>query len=254
MTDRQVHDLLDRLFDDEPVLPDAPVAVFGQADKLRRRRRRRVLVAATAVVVLVAFAGNALTELLVPTVGPGLGTAARPAGPTASATAGAVGTPSAGADPMLAALTRDLGPNAPTLSADGGGTGWRRWAVTEGGAVTGRLNVVVYSATAGLCLPPTTQRSDTCVRMAGRNGVRYYTYQDEDRGFTQAVAVRDSDSRAYAVYAAGTDGGTAPLSVTDLKRLVLDPSLPDLFDAEEWCDRPDESCPTLGVPVPADRD
>ncbi len=71
MTGQPVRDLLDGVFDDEPARPDAAVAVFGLAEKLRKRRRRRILIAATCVVVLVALAGNAVTELLTPTAGRG---------------------------------------------------------------------------------------------------------------------------------------------------------------------------------------
>jgi hypothetical protein len=270
VTDAKVRDLLDDLFDDEPRLPDAAVAVFGQADKLRRRRRRRILVGATVIVVLVALGGNALTELLVPTAQAELGGPA----PTASASA-----QTAAVDPLLALAVDDLGPDMPSLRLDERGDGWRRFSLTEDGTVTGMLEVVLYSTTAGLCLPPTPEPADTCVRMPVKNGVQFYTYSDSERRFAEVIAVRQSDARAYAVHAVGNgaadgngpatgetsaegggktgdeDGGAdaAPLSVTALKRLALDTDLPDTFGPDEWCDRPDLSCPTLGVPAPPDK-
>ncbi len=259
MTGQPVRDLLDGVFDDEPARPDAAVAVFGLAEKLRKRRRRRVLIAATCVVVLVALAGNAVTELLAPTAGRGLttGPAGTPTpGPARTGSTGAPTASAAATEPVLALAVKALEPGGYSFKPDGKGDGWRRYTVASEGTITGRLQVVLYSTTGGLCLPPTPKPSDDCVRMAVRNGVRYYTYDDADRQFTQVVSVRQSDSRAFALHATGvgTDGsGAAALSVTELKRLALDPTLPDAFGAEEWCDRPDPSCPTLGLPVPPDR-
>lgn len=262
MTGHQVRDLLDDVFDDEPARPDAAVAVFGLAEKLRKRRRRRVLIAATCVVVLVALAGNAVTELLTPTVGRGLtgqaGTAPTPApGPAPTGTTGAPTAAARATEPVLALAAKALEPGGYSFEPDGKGDGWRRYTVASDGKVTGRLEVVLYSTTGGLCLPPASNPSDDCVRMAVRNGVRYYTYDNADRQFTQVVGVREADSRAFALHATGVpaDGSdaAAALSVTELKRLALDPALPDAFGPEEWCDRPDPTCPALGVPVPRDR-
>jgi hypothetical protein len=90
--------------------------------------------------------------------------------------------------------------------------------------------------------------------MARKGDVSFYTYDDPGRRFTEAIAVREPDARAYAVQATGGVSTEAPLTVTELKRLVLDGKLPDTFTDGEWCDRPDPSCPTLGVPVPGERD
>ncbi len=261
MTAHQVRDLLDSVFDDEPPRPDAAVAVFGLAEKLRRRRRRRILIAATCVVVLVALAGNAVTELLAPTAGRGVTTgpaATTPApGPATTGTTGAPTASAAATEPVLALAAKALEPGGYAFEPDGKGDGWRRYTVASEGKVTGRLEVVLYSTTGGLCLPPTPKPSDDCVRMAVRNGVRYYTYDDTGRQFTQVVGVRQSDSRAFALHSTGVEAdgsqAAAALTVTELKRLALDPTLPDAFGAEEWCDRPDPSCPALGLPVPPDR-
>ncbi len=277
MTGHQVRDLLDDVFDDEPARPDAAVAVFGLAEKLRKRRRRRVLIAATCFVVLVALAGNAVSELLAPTAGRGrtagltgtpatpgadptavTGAPTAPGAPNASAASTASPATSASAEPVLALAVKALGPGGHSFEPDGKGDGWRRYTVASEGKVTGRLAVVLYSTTGGLCLPPTPKPSEDCVRMPVRNGVRYYTYDDADRRFTQVVAVRQADSRVFALHAtgAGADGSdaAAALTVTELKRLALDPRLPDAFGADESCDRPDPSCPTLGLPVPPDRE
>jgi hypothetical protein len=246
--DTPVRDLLDGVLDDEPAMPDAAVAVFTQADRMRKRRRRRVLFIATGLVVLVAFAGNALTELIVPTVVP-----QRTAGPAVAPTPAADGppaTPAAVADPLLTFTTELLRPSGSQFRPKAAGDGWWRYDVVDDGTVTGSLEYVLYSTTAGLCLPPTTAPSSRCVRMALRNDVRYYTYEDPDQGFAELIGVRESDSRAFALQSTGLDGDAAPLTVTELKRLALDPGLTKHLTDDEWCDRPDTSCPTLGVPVP----
>jgi hypothetical protein len=246
-----VRDLLDGVLDDEPAMPDAGVAVFTQADRMRRRRRRRVLFIATGLVVLVAFAGNALTELIVPTVVPQR-TPAPVLAPTPAAS-GPRATPAATAtDPLLTFTAGLLGTSGSQFRPKTSGDGWWRYEVVDDGAVTGSLEYVLYSTTAGLCLPPTTAPSSRCVRMAVRNEVRYYTYEDPDQGFAELIGVRESDSRAFAVQSTGLDGDAAPLTVTELKRLALDEGLAKQLDDDEWCDRPDTSCPTLGVPVPPD--
>jgi hypothetical protein len=265
MIDTPVRDLLDGVLDDEPAMPDAAVAVFTQADRLRKRRRRRVLLTATAVVVLVAFTGNALTELIVPTVVPKISAdptatpaASAPGVSAPEATASGVtasGAPGASAaaaasDPLLAFSATLLAPSGSQLRPNATGEGWSRYDVVDSGEVTGTLEYVLYSTTAGLCLPPTPTPSDRCVRMALRNDVRYYTYEDPDAGFAELIGVRQKDSRAFAVQSRGLDGDAAPLTVTELKRLALDRGLATQLDDDEWCDRPDASCPELGVPVP----
>jgi hypothetical protein len=289
--DRPIRDLLDGVIDDEPPLPDAAVAVFGLADKLRKRRRRRVLIGATCVVVTVALTGNALTEWLLPAVvpqvtgdrqpsptpgasgGPGVqgsgvqgsGAALRSASgaPSGAIGAGASAAPDVSAssaattDPVLGRVVAALGNRGFAFQRTEQGEGWRRYAVLVGGTPTGTLETVVYATTAGLCLPKdaaTTGTPESCVRMARKDGLRYYTYEDADDGVTEAVLVRQSDSRAYAVQATGGSGQGAPLTVTELKRVALDPNLLDAFSPDEWCDRPDSSCPDLAVPVPAEQD
>jgi hypothetical protein len=52
----------------------------------------------------------------------------------------------------------------------------------------------------------------------------------------------------------GTAGGPgkAPLTIGKLQWIALDKDMPDAFGKDEWCDRPDPSCPVLGVPMPPD--
>jgi hypothetical protein len=261
MIDTPVRDLLDGVLDDEPAMPDATVAVFTQADRLRRRRRRRVLLIATALVILVAYTGNALTELIVPTVVPKLTADPTPGpmpvapGPIAGGPMAANGgqrTPAVAAaiDPLLTYSATLLQPSGTRLRPDATGDGWWRYDVVDDDVITGSLEYVLYSTTAGLCLPPTATPSSRCARMALRNDVRYYTYEDPDQGFAELIGVRQSDSRAFAVQSTGLDGDAAPLTVTELKRLALDPTLAEHLDGDEWCDRPDASCPSLEVPVP----
>jgi hypothetical protein len=250
MIDTPVRDLLDGVLDDEPAMPDAAVAVFTQADRMRKRRRRRVLLIATALVILVAYTGNALTELIVPTVVPKI-SADPTTAPTAAASAPGAASPAAAAsDPLLTFTATLLAPSGSQLRPNATGDGWWRYDVVDDGAVTGTLEYVLYSTTAGLCLPPTPTPSSRCVRLALRNDVRYYTYEDPDQGFAELIGVRQTDSRAFALQSTGLDGDAAPLTVTELKRLALDPGLITRLDDDEWCDRPDAACPTLGVRVP----
>jgi hypothetical protein len=277
--DRQVRDLLGRALDGERALHDAVTGVYQRAGELRRSRRRRVLAVSVVLVAMVATAGYAATDALMPRLRSGItGTAPKAPSPTAAPTtaqAGTVGvTPStvvAPSDGVLMAAIDRLKPYGITVRPAARGDGWRRYTVLDEGQVTGTLDVVVYTAPAPLCFPKAAGRTSCAKNRTSDDGLEFATYTDDEnpeQQYTEILA-RRSDGRAVAAYAAGlpasgkadagdttgedADGpGEAPLTINKLQWIGLDKDMPDAFGTDEWCDRPDPSCPVLGVPMPTD--
>lgn len=277
--DRQVHDLLERALDGERAMHDAVTGVYQRAGELRRGRRRRVVAVSVVLVAMVATAGYAATDALMPRLRSAItGSVTTTPTPTAAPTTAQAGTvaltPStvvAPSDGVLVAAIERLKPYGITVRPAARGDGWRRYTVLEGGQVTGTLDVVVYTAPATLCFPKSAGRTSCAKTKTSDDGLEFATYTDDEnpeQQYTEILA-RRSDGRAVAAYAAGlpatgktgaagTTGedaggpGKAPLTINKLQWIGLDKDMPDAFGTDEWCDRPDPSCPVLGVPMPAD--
>jgi hypothetical protein len=254
MTGTLVRDLLDIALDAEPPTGDLVSTVYQRAEKLRRARIRNAALAGACVTALVAAIGWGVTTVLTP--GPA---GAGPAG----VAAGARSASASRTDRTAPLAARALDGRGVEFRPAGRGDGWRRYTVLDHGRNTGTLDVVVYAATAELCLPTTaTSTTDDCAPLiTTENGLRYVSYADPAdpaRQFTEVVVERQSDTRVFAVHAAGlpptgaAGAGKAPLSVAEAQQIALDRSLPETFGADEWCDRPDPACPVLGVPAPPD--
>jgi hypothetical protein len=238
---------LKRVFADEPPLGDAVDAVLGRAEQLRRRRIRRVLLVGAVVVLLVAAVGYALTSVLLPA--------------TAAPSAGR--TPAAAPDPVLAVV-------APVLHKRGwhvaprppaAGPGWRRYAVANAaGRPRGLVEVAVYAAPRGLCLPVLADERVCAPPLHASATVGYARYSfdaDIDWQVNQVIARRVPDGRTVALMATGERGtgdagtGRPPLTAAQAATLATDPRIFDAFAAGESCDGAAPACPVLKVPVRA---
>ncbi|GAA3339636.1 hypothetical protein GCM10020358_24110 [Amorphoplanes nipponensis] len=243
--------VLERACDGEPPPADAVPDISRRADRLRRRRARRVVLAGLIVVALVVLLGYALTTVLLP-------------GPKPRSTAAVAvpqPRPSAVLDPVLAVL-------APAVDAKGyrivprlpaAGVGWRQYAVLGAdGQPRGLVEVAVYDAPAGLCLPVRADPDACALPDRTRAGVEYARYaetRDADWQVHEVIARRVVDGRTVAVMATGERGtgdagrGEPPLTTVEVARAATDVRLPDAFGVGERCNAPAPACPILRVPV-----
>ncbi|WP_199513781.1 hypothetical protein [Nucisporomicrobium flavum] len=243
--------VLERACAAEPPIGDAVDDIVRRADRLRRRRVRVVILAGLAVVLIVVLLGYALTTVLLP----------GPKPRTAAAVPVAQPRPSAVLDPVLRVLSgpvdaRDLRivPRQPAS-----GPGWRQYAVlTANGGPHGMIEVAVYDAPAGLCLPVLAD-PDACAQpdrtRAGVEYARYSAREDRDWQVNEVIARRVVDGRTVVVQATGERGtgdaerGKPPLTAREVAQAATDPRLPDAFGLGERCNAPALACPVLRVPV-----
>jgi hypothetical protein len=243
--------VLERACEGEPPPGDAVTDINRRADRLRRRRARGVVLAGLVAVVLVILLGYALTTVLLP------GHKAR----STAAVPVPQPRPSAVLDPVLAVL-------APPVDAKGyrivprlpaAGPGWRQYAVlNEAGEPRGLVEVAVYDAPAGLCLPVLAE-PDACAlpdrTRAGMEYARYAETDDVDWQVHEVIARRVVDGRTVAVMATGERGtgsageGEPPLTTVEVAQVATDVRLPDAFGVGERCNLPAPACPILRVPV-----
>jgi hypothetical protein len=244
-------EVLERACESEPPPGDAVPDINRRADRLRRRRARRVVLAGLVAVVLVVLLGYALTTVLLP-------------GPKARSTAAVPvpqPRPSAVLDPVLTVL-------APPVDAKGyrivprlpaAGAGWRQYAVLNAaGEPRGLVEVAVYDAPAGLCLPVLAEPEACALPDRTRAGIEYARYaetDDVDWQVHEVIARRVVDGRTVAVMATGERGtgsaeqGEPPLSTVEVAQAATDPRLPDAFGVGEHCNTPAPDCPIMRVPV-----
>ena len=164
-------------------------------------------------------------------------------------------------DPVLRVLSgpvdaRDLR-IVPRLPSSG--PGWRQYAVlTADGEPRGLIEVAVYDAPAGLCLPVLADES-ACARPdrtgAGVEYARYAAHEDKDWQVNEVIARRVVDGRTVAVQATGERGtgdaerGKPPLPARELAQAATEPRLFDAFGLGERCNAPAPACPVLKIPV-----
>ncbi|MFI5933164.1 hypothetical protein [Actinoplanes sp. NPDC051494] len=243
--------VLERACAGEPELGDAVDDIFRRADRLRRRRARSVVLAGLVAVALVVSLGYALTTVLLP--------GAKPR--STAAVAVAQPRPSGVLDPVLKVLAvpvdaKDLQivPRPPFS-----GPGWRQYAVLDaGGAPRGLVEVAVFDAPAGLCLPVLADPT-SCAQpdrtASGFDYARYDRTEDQDWQVHEVIARRVVDGRTVAVQATGERGtgdrerGEPPLSTREAAEAATDPHLLDGFGLGERCNTPAPACPVLQVPV-----
>jgi hypothetical protein len=210
-----------------------------------------VVLAGLAAIALVVLLGYALTTVLLP-------------GPKARSTAAVAGPqprPSAVLDLVLTVL-------APPVDAKGyrivprqpaAGVGWRQYMVLNAaGEPRGLVEVAVYDAPAGLCLPVLAQPAACALPDRTRAGIEYARYAetgDVDWQVHEVIARRVVDGRTLAVMATGERGtgsarqGEPPLTMVEVAQAATDPRLPDAFGVGERCNMPAPACPILRVPV-----
>jgi len=244
-------EVLERACESEPPPGDAVPDIGRRADRLRRKRAWGVVLAGLVAVVLVVLLGFALTTVLLP--GPKARSAAAVAVPQPR--------PSGVLDPVLAVL-------APLIDEKGyrivprepaAGAGWRQYAVFgAAGEPRGLVEVAVYDAPAGLCLP--VRADPTACALPDRTpaGVEYARYaetDDADWQVHQVIARRPVDGRTLAVMATGERGtgsaerGEPPLTTLEVAEAATHVKLPDAFGVGERCNAPAPDCPILRVPV-----
>ncbi|MFI5491817.1 hypothetical protein [Actinoplanes sp. NPDC051859] len=235
----------------EPPIDDAVQDIFRRADRLRRRRARSVILGGMAAIVVVVLLGYALTTVLLP----------GPKPRSAAAVPVAQPRPSAELDPVLNILVGPIEAKdrsiVPRLPASG--SGWRQYAVTESdGRPHGLIEVAVFDAPAGLCLPVLADET-ACARpdrtKAGIEYARYADTADEDWQVRQVIARRTVDGRTVAVQATGERGtgdgeqGEPPLTGRELADVATNPKLLDAFGLGERCNAPAPACPIFKIPV-----
>jgi len=244
-------EVLERACAGEPPPGDAFPDISRRAGRLRRRRAVRVVLIGLVVVALVVLLGYVLTAVLMPGHKPR----------STAAVAVPQPRPSAVLDPVLSML-------APQVDAKGyqivphepaAGTGWRQYAVRNGaGEPRGQVEVAVYDAPAGLCLPVPADPSACAEPDRTRAGIEYARYAetaDPDWQVHEVISRRVVDGRTVAVMATGERGtgsaerGEPPLTTVEVARAATDPHLPDAFGVGERCNAPAEDCPILRVPV-----
>ncbi|MEU7908165.1 hypothetical protein [Actinoplanes sp. NPDC049118] len=244
-------EVLQRACESEPPPGDAADDIAVRAERLRHRRARGVILAGVAAVIIIILLGYALTTVLLP----------GPKPPSTAAVAVPQPRPSNVLDPVLAVL-------APLIDAKGyrivpgqppSGDGWRRYAVQDAaGAPRGMVEVAIFDAEAGLCLPVLAD-PDACAlpdqTTAGFEYARYSATDDVDWQVNQAIARRVVDGRTVAVMATGERGtgsaeaGEPPLTAAEVAQAATDPRMPDAFGVGERCNRPAPACPILRFPV-----
>jgi len=237
----------------EPPSGDAGADIERRVQRLRRRRARSVVLAGGAAVAIIVLLGYALTTVLLP-------------GPKPRSTAAVAvpqPRPSSVLDPVLAVL-------APPVDAKGlrivprqpaTGPGWRQYAVLRAdGTPHGLVEVAVYDAQAGLCLPVLADPNACALPDRTRAGIEYARYADTadvDWQVHEVIARRTVDGRTVAVMATGERGtgsaeaGEPPLSTVEVAQAATDPRLADAFGVGERCNLPAPACPILMVPVRA---
>ncbi|MEV4637474.1 hypothetical protein AB0J80_09000 [Actinoplanes sp. NPDC049548] len=243
--------VLERACESEPPIGDAVEDIFRRAEQLRRRRARTVILAGLIAVVLVILLGYALTTVLLP----------GPQPRSAAAVAVAQPRPSAVLDPVLRVLAPAVDAKhfrvVPRLPSSG--PGWRQYAVMdEDGRPHGLVEVAVFDAPVGLCLPVLAD-VDACANpdrtRAGIEYARYADTEDVDWQVHEVIARRVVDGRTVAVQATGergtgdADKGKPPLSAREVAQVATDPRLLDAFGLGERCNAPAPACPILKVPV-----
>jgi len=244
-------EVLQRACESEPPPGDAAADIVVRSERLRRRRARGVLLAGGVVVVIVVLLGYALTTVLLP----------GPKPPSTAAVAVPQPRPSSVLDPVLAVL-------APHIDAKGygieppqpaSGSGWRRYAVHDAaGAPRGLVEVVVFDAESGICLPVLADPAACALPDRTDAGIEYARYADTDDvdwQVNQVIARRVVDGRTVAVMATGERGtgsaeaGEPPLTITEAEQAATDPHLQDAFGVGERCNLPAPDCPILRIPV-----
>ncbi|AGL15276.1 hypothetical protein [Actinoplanes sp. N902-109] len=243
--------VLERACAGEPPIGDAVDDIFRQADRLRRRRARTVVLAGLIAVVLVVLLGYALTVVLLP------GTKPR----STAAVAVAQPRPSAVLDPVLSVLAAPVDragerivPRPPFS-----GSGWRQYAVFDaGGTARGLVEIAVFDAPAGLCLPVLADPT-ACAQpdhtASGFEYARYDATEDRDWQVNQVIARRVVDGRTVVVQATGERGtgdrerGKPPLTTREAAEAATNPRLVDGFGLGERCNQPAPDCPVFRVPV-----
>jgi hypothetical protein len=243
--------VLERACEGEPPPEDAVPDINRRADRLRRRRAGGVVLTGLTAVVLVIMLGYALTTVLLPGHKPR----------STAAVAVPQPRPSAVLDPVLAVLAPPVDAKGhrivPRLPASG--PGWRQYAVLDAdGSPRGLIEVAVFDAPAGLCLPVLAE-PDACAlpdrTRAGTEYARYAETDDVDWQVRQVIARRVVDGRTVAVMATGERGtgsaehGEPPLTTVEVAQAATNPRLPDAFGVGERCNAPAPDCPILRVPV-----
>ncbi|WP_146164294.1 hypothetical protein [Pseudosporangium ferrugineum] len=243
--------VLERACESEPPVGDAVEDIFRRADRLRRRRARTVILAGLVAVVIVILLGYALTTVLLP----------GPKPRSAAAVAVAQPRPSAVLDPVLAVLAPPVDAKAYRVvpSEPSSGPGWRQYTVTDrDGRPRGMIEVAVFDAPAGLCLPVLADPSACAQPDRTRAGIEYARYADTadvDWQVRQVIARRVVDGRTVAVQATGargtgdTDRGSPPLTTREVAQAATNPRLIDAFGLGEHCNAPAPSCPILKIAV-----
>lgn len=243
--------VLERACTGEPEVGNAVDEIFRQADRLRRRRARSVILAGLVAVALVIILGYALTTVLLP------GNKPR----STAAVAVAQPRPSAVLDPVLAVLAepidaqdRRIVPRPPFS-----GSGWRQYAVLDAnGEPRGLIELAVFDAPAGLCLPVLSDPTACAQPDRTDSGFEYARYDrddDVDWQVNQVIARRVVDGRTIAVQATGERGtgdrerGKPPLTTREAADAATNPRLLDGFGLGERCNQPAPACPVLEVPV-----
>ncbi|WP_306212676.1 hypothetical protein [Actinoplanes sp. RD1] len=243
--------VLERACAGEPPVGDAVADIVGEAERLRRRRARAVVLAGLATVAIVILLGYGLTTVLLP------GSKPR----STAAVAVAQPRPSAELDHVLAVLSRPVDaqdrrivPREPFT-----GPGWRQYSVLdEKGRPHGLIEVAVYDAPAGLCLPVLADPHACAKPDTTESGFEYARYadtDDKDWQVHEVIARRVVDGRTVAVQATGERGtgdeelGEPPLSTREAADVATDPRLLDAFGLGERCNVPAPACPILKVPV-----
>ncbi|WP_153040143.1 hypothetical protein [Actinoplanes sp. TFC3] len=243
--------MLERACTGEPPIGDAVDDIFRQADRLRRRRARSVILAGLVAVALVIILGYALTTVLLP------GSKPR----STAAVAVAQPRPSAVLDPVLAVLAKPIDAQQrrivprPPFS----GPGWRQYAVLDtNGEPHGLVEVAVFDAPAGLCLPVLAEATACAQPDHSDSGFEYARYdrtEDVDWQVNEVIARRVVDGRTVAVQVTGERGtgdreaGGPPLSTREAADVATNARLLDGFGLGERCNQPAPACPVFEVPI-----
>jgi hypothetical protein len=243
--------VLERACAAEPPVGDAVDDIFRQADRLRRRRARTVVLAGLVAVGLVILLGYALTTVLLP------GSKPR----STAAVAVAQPRPSAALDPVLAVLAVPVDANEQRIvpRPPFTGSGWRQYAVLDAdGDPHGLIEVAVFDAPAGLCLPVLAEPTACAQPDRTDSGFEYARYagtEDRDWQVNQVIARRVVDGRTVAVQATGErgtgdrDDGKPPLTAREAADVATKARLLDGFGLGERCNQPAPDCPVFRVPI-----
>jgi hypothetical protein len=243
-------EVLQRACQGEPPPGDAVADIAVRAERLRRGRARGVIIAGLVAVVIVILLGYALTTVLLPGHKPR----------STAAVAVPQPRPSSVLDPVLTVLAEPIDAKnyriVPRQPASG--AGWRQYAVLSAeGQPRGLVEVAVYDAPAGLCLPVLADPTECALPDRTRAGIEYARYAetgDPDWQVHQVIARRVVDGRTIAVMAtgergAGAEAGEPPLTTVEAARAATDRRMPDAFGLGERCNVPAPACPIMRVQV-----